>query len=323
MRGWLNRPGTNWWRGQNGVRAGYRVLVFIAVYILVGILLAVLLHGLAHFLIHDHAGVSQAALAHHSTSPSASHLHPKKRHMRLPMWLSECLAILVVLIATKIMTWLEDRSLWSCYLTARKRVGPLLIGLACGIAALAVLIGLLLVTGHAHIGFPQADWGVILRNCLFGLILALLIGFNEELTFRGYIQQTLNSRLGFWLALVLTSALFCVAHLGNPNENFIGIASVFGAGVVLCIGLRQTGALWWSIGFHAGWDFSEDYLFGTHDSGITMHGALLNTVPHGATWLSGGMVGPEGSIFSLLVELIAAILLLTLWRRPDAEKAGV
>lgn len=303
MKGWLIHPGTTWWRGSQGVKPGIRIVMFIIVMALIMLLIELLIGmaiGIEHALHHA---------AHGAALPKGHH------HINIPSWITEAISIIAVIIATQIMTYLENRPFWTCYLNAKKRVTPVLIGLGCGILALSVLIGLLLVTGHAQISFHTAALKVILGNGLFQIFLAFLIGFNEEFLFRGYLQQTFKSAVGFWVALILTSAIFCIAHLGNPNENIIGIASVFGAGVVLCIGLRQTGALWWSIGFHAGWDFSEDFLFGTHDSGLTVHGALLNTIPHGATWLSGGMVGPEGSIFSLLVELIAAILLLTLWRR--------
>lgn len=309
MRGCFNKPGSTWLRGADGVRSGYRLLLFF-------VLLTCL--SFVSFAIIGAVTILAEAIAthHHLANAAAGRAYAKAHPQHFPMWVYECISIVVILIATKIMTWLEGRSLWSCYLTGPKRVGPLLGGILCGIIALSALIGILLITGHAQISFQNAPLGTFVLNAIGGLILALMIGFNEEFTFRGYIQQTLSSKTGFWIALIITSAIFCCAHLGNPNENAIGIAIVFGAGVLLCVGLRQTGALWWSIGFHAGWDFSQDYLYGTHDSGLTMKGALLDTIPHGATWLSGGGVGPEGSIFALLVEVIAVVLLLTLWRRP-------
>ena len=308
MRGCFNQPGSDWLRGADGVRMGYRLLLFfvLCVFLTINVIIVIGMASALVWFISTHL---------HLVDVSVTKASLKAYFLHFPAWLGEAISVLAILITTKIMTWLEDRSFWSCYLAGPKRVGPILGGILCGIVALSALIGILLVTGHAHVSLQNAPTGTILLNGLGGLILALLIGLNEELTFRGYIQQTVSKKTGFWIALILTSAIFGCAHISNPNESAVGIATVFGAGVVLCIGLRQTGALWWSIGFHAGWDFAQDYIYGTHDSGLTMKGALLNTIPHGAAWLSGGGVGPEGSIFALLIELIVGVRVLTLWRR--------
>ncbi|MDE1895463.1 MAG: CPBP family intramembrane metalloprotease [Rhodospirillales bacterium] len=133
-----------------------------------------------------------------------------------------------------------------------------------------------------------------------------LIGFTEELAFRGYLLQTLARGMGFWPAALLTSLLFAALHITNAHETVIGIMNVFGAGMILCIALKRSFSLWWSIGFHAGWDYAENFIYGTHDSGQACAGALLNTLPRGPLWLSGGLAGPEGSLLGLGVEVLVA-----------------
>jgi uncharacterized protein len=53
-------------------------------------------------------------------------------------------------------------------------------------------------------------------------------------------------------------------------------------------------------------DWSETYLYGVADSGQVLPGHLLNSSSSGPAWLSGGTVGPEGS-------LLCTLLLLMLW----------
>jgi membrane protease YdiL (CAAX protease family) len=76
---------------------------------------------------------------------------------------------------------------------------------------------------------------------------------------------------------------------------------------LLCVGLYWLKSLWWSIGLHTAWDFCENFLYGTHDSGADCVGALVNFVPRGNVFLSGGLTGPEGSVFSLGVIALAGI----------------
>jgi hypothetical protein len=74
--------------------------------------------------------------------------------------------------------------------------------------------------------------------------------------------------------------------------------------VLFALTVRLTGTIWFAVGFHAAWDWSQTYLFGTSDSGIRGNGHLLNSIPSGPDWLNGGATGPEGSVITMLVVAI-------------------
>jgi membrane protease YdiL (CAAX protease family) len=62
---------------------------------------------------------------------------------------------------------------------------------------------------------------------------------------------------GTWIALVVSSPLFGVAHALNPGATFsstIGIA--LQAGVMLGLAYSLTRRLWLPIGIHIGWNFA-------------------------------------------------------------------
>jgi hypothetical protein len=141
-----------------------------------------------------------------------------------------------------------------------------------------------------------------------------MVGFMEEYMFRGYIQYTLTTRIGFWPAAILLSFLFALAHNSNPGETWLGLVDVFLAGIVLAAMLIRTGNLWLPVGFHLGWDWAESYFYGVADSGMQAQGALLHpTIPAARPWwITGGTVGPEGSIFSCIVEIV--LIGFILWR---------
>jgi hypothetical protein len=128
----------------------------------------------------------------------------------------------------------------------------------------------------------------------------LLIGLAEEFQYRGYAQFTLSSGIGFWVSAVLFSTLFGVGHLSNLGESWVGALNVFVMGLFWCFTLRRTGNLWFAVGMHAAVDFAETFLYSTPNSGLQATAVLLNSAVHGPRWVTGGTVGPEGSILSFI-----------------------
>jgi hypothetical protein len=67
-----------------------------------------------------------------------------------------------------------------------------------------------------------------------------------------------------------------------------------------------------ALGIHMAWDFANDGVFGVGiagQSGQSLHG-LLQADLNGPTLLTGGALGVEASIITLVITLIAGILLL-------------
>ena len=61
-----------------------------------------------------------------------------------------------------------------------------------------------------------------------------------------------------------------------------------------------TRSLWWTIGVHAAWNFTQTSVFGIADSGHPGHGFLQSEL-HGPEWLTGGVFGVEASLVSVVV----------------------
>ena len=141
----------------------------------------------------------------------------------------------------------------------------------------------------------------ILKFAAFYGLLFLTVGFFEESVMRGYAQFTLTQGMGFWPAAILLSVVFGAMHLGNSGEAWLGILGAALLGLFFCLTLRRTGTLWFAVGFHASWDWGESYFYSVPDSGAMVTGHLLNSSFHGSRWLTGGSVGPEGSVLVLLI----------------------
>ena len=181
-------------------------------------------------------------------------------------------------------------------------------GILWGLAMITGMILLIRLLGGFSFG-ELALRGPILWGyaALWGLVF-LIVGFFEEFMFRGYTQFTLASGVGFWPAATMLSASFGALHLGNGGEDKVGALSVFVIGMFFCLMLRRTGNLWFAVGLHASFDWGETFLFSAPDSGIVAPGHLLNSSFHGPVWLTGGTVGPEGSVMAFAVIALAAAI---------------
>jgi membrane protease YdiL (CAAX protease family) len=236
--------------------------------------------------------------------------------------LQDGMAFLVVLIAAMIMAHFEKRSLTDYGLPARGAFGARFFeGIVWGFLAECSTLGTLYLTGNASFqGLDQRGGSALYYAAMWGGAF-VIVGFFEEFLFRGYPQFTLASGIGFWPAAFLLSGLFWLAHMGNPGETWVGGLATAMAALIFCVSLWLTGNLWFAVGMHAGWDWTETYFFGVADSGIPAHGHLLNTTLSGSKWMTGGTVGPEGSVVELAVPLVVIALLFARFRRPAAPYA--
>ena len=126
----------------------------------------------------------------------------------------------------------------------------------------------------------------------------LLVGVSEEVLFRGYALRSLMGGIGFWPAALLLSLIFGAEHLGKPMENVPDILNIVLLGLALCYSVRQTGALWFGIGFHAAFDFFALSFYGspnTGNNGLPLEHHILDTHIAGPAWLTGGPQGLEAS----------------------------
>lgn len=284
--------------GPNGVRALWRLLIFAA--IVFGSLF----------------GVSQVL----------RYFHVVPRFTAGFVVVQEGIAFLLIAAATAIMGHFEKRSFATYGLPARGAFGRLFWeGVAWGLLAEGATMTILRLTGNASFdGFDQRGFAALYFGLLWGLAF-VLVGFTEEFLFRGYPQFTLGTGTGFWPAAFVLSGLFWLAHMANPGETWIGGLATALAALLFCVSLWLTGNLWFAIGMHAGWDWTETYFFGVPDSGIPASGHLLNSSLHGSRWMTGGTVGPEGSIVELVLALIIIGLLFVRFRgrRNFAVRASI
>ena len=181
-------------------------------------------------------------------------------------------------------------------------------GLGLGIALFSAVMALLWIFGAYH---PSGRGSV--SGLATGALTALMVGIGEETLVRGFVFRILEIAGGTWIGVVVSSALFGLGHAFNPGATVLSsIAIALEAGVLLAAAYVVTGRLWFPIGLHAGWNFTEGSLFGMSVSGYNTKLGLLAGALNGPAILTGGAFGPEASILAVAVCLGVAGLLL--WR---------
>lgn len=236
-------------------------------------------------------------------------LYNALRPEHAPLWwtmVGEFRMMLAAVLPGFAMARIEGRSFGDFGLPAKQAFGRnFWMGAIWGFASLSALMLALRALGVFSFGSLNLHGARIVRFAFYYAVFFLITGFFEDFLMRGYSQWVLAKSMNFWPAAAFLSLIFGALHLQNPGEAKIGIAAVVVIGFFFCLTLRRTGTLWWAVGFHMAWDWGESFFYSVPDSGGVAPGHLFKSAFHGADWLTGGTVGPEGSwlVFALLAAL--------------------
>jgi len=280
--------------GPDGLRHGWRFLIFAAVIFL-----------LAQFLEQPTIAFFAAKL----------HVDPRALSPQAII-LSGAFDLILILIVSGVAARLEQRRIDSYGLPIKEAFGGFFwSGAIAGLAAIAFVAAGMLGTSGMRLHGIALNGSDLITLPLSWLVAMLFVGVTEEYVFRGYALQSLWRGAGFWPAALITTALFAGAHLPKPHENAIDIGMIFALGVVLCVSVRVTGSLWWAVGWHAAFDFGQLFIIGTPNGGRLPQDRLFDATFPGPAWITGGELGTEASYFMIPVVLGTFIYITLFLRR--------
>lgn len=229
----------------------------------------------------------------------------------IPLQILNFLATTISVFAARL--WLDKRSMESLGLKLDSHTWlDLLAGIAISLVQMGFIYVAMLALGW--LTFEGYAWeidpiGIVISNILFFFVIFIFVGWNEELLSRGYHLQTLASGLNLFWAVVISSAVFGLLHLANPNATWVSAAGIFFAGVFLAYGYIRTKQLWLPIGLHIGWNFFEGVGFGFPVSGLADIYKILRIQVHGPEIWTGGAFGPEAGLIVLPALLLGALFI--------------
>lgn len=145
------------------------------------------------------------------------------------------------------------------------------------------------------------------------IAMAISSGVFEELLFRGVLFRSIETWFGSWAALVVSSLVFGLTHLINPEATLEGALFIaVEAGVLLAAAYMLTRRLWLSMGFHVAWNYTQSAIFSSIVSGNEASQGLIRSTIQGPDYLTGGNFGVESSVLALLFCTATGIVMIVM-----------
>ena len=177
-------------------------------------------------------------------------------------------------------------------------------GLLLGVGLIVLGFGTLYIFNFLSVASIQFS----LIDQLFYLSLFAVVSLNEEIAIRGYILQNLSSSFNKYIALVLSSLVFMIMHIGNHNMSAVPLFNLFLAGLLLGVYCIHKNNLWFPIGAHITWNYFQGPVLGFEVSGNDVDSIFIQSL-NGSELITGGEFGFEGSIILTVLMIIGIVYL--------------
>jgi len=219
--------------------------------------------------------------------------------------LEELIVSLFTLLGTIVVVYLfrrsvDNESFRSLGFDSKGILKELIIGLSMG--AILIAIGFVILFMKDEIQWSSTNANT--NNILLGFLLFLSVAFCEELLFRGYILNNLMKSMPGVFALIICSVSFSLLHGFNPDYTWFSFWNLTMAGLLLGLPYIFTKSLWLPIALHFSWNFCQGTIFGFSVSGNTTYSLIEQSRLTDNLW-NGGKFGFEGSVLSIVLQLIA------------------
>ena len=218
---------------------------------------------------------------------------------------------ITVCLAVWIMTrFFDKRSFASSGFARKNAFRDLGLGVTVGILWLALSVGIAWSAGFASMQAASLSY-----PWLLGIGFSVFFNaFAQEVLLRSYLYQTIRSRSNPAWAIILTSVLFSVLHLGAFKGAWLPALNVFGAGVLFALAYQFTGSVWMPTGIHFAWNYFIGPVLGLNGQdpwSTNWHFVLLR----GPELWIGGTFGIEGGLIVTATIFITIGVLLSLYRK--------
>jgi len=205
--------------------------------------------------------------------------------------------------------YFEGRTITSLGFTKEGALKKYLSGFGTGILMNTTVVGIMAIFGSIEIAEESVN---ITGVDAIGIVIIFLLGFvvqgaGEEILSRGWMFQVIGSRYKPWLGVLITTVFFTVVHLGNSGVNPVSVINLLLVALLLVLFVMNDGSLWFACAWHSAWNWMLGNVYGLSVSGSGEKISLFDLNTTGNELTSGGGFGPEGSLVTTFV-LIVAIL---------------
>ncbi|WP_277232301.1 CPBP family intramembrane glutamic endopeptidase [Romboutsia timonensis] len=208
---------------------------------------------------------------------------------------------------------IEKRSLSSIGFNKNNWLKKYSLGFLIGLAMMSIIVLILLPFGYITVDKnPIQPVGVSAIASVLVILFGWIIqGATEEIVTRGWLLNVLSTKYNIGVGLLISSTLFGLMHLTNPNVNYIAVINIILVGLFYGLYVIKTNDLWAVCGMHSAWNFAQGNIFGFKVSGLDVSvGSLIDLNLVGSDFVTGGIFGPEAGITATFILLASIGILL-------------
>ena len=228
------------------------------------------------------------------------------------MYLGTIVPFIGILVYTGVTK--RNRFVFRSFLPGYQRNGmkTLLQGLLVGFIMNFGCIVCALVHGDIKIYYDFALSQIPLM--LFALVCVFIQSTSEELWCRGFIYERVTVRYPLWVAIIVNGLFFAALHLGNPGAGVLPIADIAVCGLAFSVAKWYTKSIWFPMGIHTAWNFTQNFLFGLPNSGLVSETSVftLDAASAKSNLIYDAAFGVEGAIPAVAADAILGIICLAL-----------
>ena len=208
---------------------------------------------------------------------------------------------------------IEKRSLSSIGFNKNNWLKKYSLGFLIGLVMMSIIVLILLSFGYITVEKnPIQLVGISAISSILVILFGWIIqGATEEIVTRGWLLNVLSSKYNIGFGLLISSTLFGLMHLTNPNVNYIAVINIILVGLFYGLYVIKTNDLWAVCGMHSAWNFAQGNIFGFEVSGLDVSvGSLIDLNLVGNNVITGGAFGPEAGIIATFILLVSIGILL-------------
>lgn len=208
---------------------------------------------------------------------------------------------------------IEKRSFSSIGFNKNNWLKKYSLGFLIGLAMMSIIVLILFPFGYITVEKnPIQPVGISAIASVLVILLGWIIqGATEEIVTRGWLLNVLSTKYNIEVGLLISSTLFGLMHLTNPNVNYIAVINIILVGLFYGLYVIKTNDLWAVCGMHSAWNFAQGNIFGFKVSGLDVSiGSLIDLNLVGSDFVTGGIFGPEAGITATFILLASIGILL-------------
>lgn len=229
-------------------------------------------------------------------------------------WFKQSFSLFVMfgMLIIIIFLWVkffEGRSITTLGFTKKDAAKNYFLGFAYGMLMNSVVVGIMAILGAIEV--TNLNYNIEIET--FSIVSIFLFGFvvqgaAEETLTRGWMFQVIGFRNKPWIGFIISSIFFTLIHLGNTGINFISTLNLILVSILLSLFVINYKNLWFACAWHSSWNWIMGNVYGLSVSGSGKKVSIFSLNTTGDNLISGAQFGPEGSLITTIVLIIAIFI---------------